>query len=63
MLTLVLIQNFDRYETENGITASEQAKTKSDGTNGSGFYEYTGDDDKVYRVEYQADENGFIPQV
>lgn len=57
------MKTFFRYETENGITASEQAKTKSDGTSGSGFYEYTGDDDKVYRVEYQADENGFIPQV
>lgn len=56
-----------RYETENGILAEESGNierlTAEDGLRSTGFYEYTGDDGQRYRVDYVADDNGFIPQV
>lgn len=57
-----------RYETENGILAEEQAvvgrdKDDNSGTSGQGFYQYIGDDDRVYRVEYTVGEQGFVPKV
>lgn len=57
-----------RYETENGILAEEQAVVgramdDNSGTSGQGFYQYIGDDDQVYRVEYTVGEQGFIPKV
>ncbi|XP_037902686.1 uncharacterized protein LOC119646332 isoform X2 [Hermetia illucens] len=54
------------YLTENGIYAEEQAKLRDDknratGTSGKGYYEYTGDDGKLYQVHYTVGEEGFVP--
>lgn len=39
-------------------------KEKSnEGTSGVGWYQYIGDDGKIYRVEYEAGEQGFVPKV
>lgn len=56
------------FETENKIFAQEAGKVtgkenSNEGTNGVGWYQYVGDDGKVYRVEYEAGVNGFIPKV
>lgn len=55
------------YETQNGINAEESGKieTTADGGEGlrsKGFYQYVGDDGQLYRVDYVADSNGFVPQ-
>lgn len=57
---------FSRYETENKIKAEEGGRLESTGgnseaTRAKGFFEYTGPDCVVYRVDYTADENGFHP--
>lgn len=59
----------NRYETENGIVAEESAQIERDEKGDDvlravGFYLYTGDDGKEYRVDYTADaENGFVAKV
>lgn len=55
------------FETENGINAEESGRieTMADGAEGlrsTGFYQYVGDDGQLYRVDYVADGNGFVPQ-
>ncbi|EDW90781.2 LOW QUALITY PROTEIN: uncharacterized protein Dyak_GE12450 [Drosophila yakuba] len=51
------------YLTENGIYGEEQAKLHhTGGTHAKGFYEYTGDDGKLYRVNYASNDGGFMPQ-
>ncbi|XP_058839596.1 larval cuticle protein LCP-30-like [Topomyia yanbarensis] len=55
------------FETQNGINAEESGKIESDGKGSEGlrsqgFYQYVGDDGQVYRVDYVADTNGFVPQ-
>ncbi|KAM8714037.1 hypothetical protein ACLKA7_014230 [Drosophila subpalustris] len=53
------------YETENGILGEENGRiekqTEGDAIRATGFYHYTGDDGLLYRVDYTADENGFVP--
>lgn len=55
------------FETENGINAEESGKIETtaeggEGLRSKGFYQYVGDDGQVYRVDYVADSNGFVPQ-
>uniref|UniRef100_A0A182X792 Uncharacterized protein n=1 Tax=Anopheles quadriannulatus TaxID=34691 RepID=A0A182X792_ANOQN len=55
------------FETENGILAEEAGRiedkgTAAEGLRSQGFYQYVGDDGVVYRVDYVADGNGFLPQ-
>lgn len=55
------------FETENGINAEESGKIETtaeggEGLRSRGFYQYVGDDGQVYRVDYVADSNGFVPQ-
>lgn len=54
------------FETENGIFAQEAGKASGKdetGTSGEGWYQYIGDDGKVYRVEYEVGPQGFVPKV
>ncbi|XP_055916331.1 uncharacterized protein LOC129949109 [Eupeodes corollae] len=51
------------YHTENGIYGEEKAHLHPGaGTSATGYYEYTGDDGELYRVNYKSDHNGFIPE-
>lgn len=54
------------FETENGIFAQEAGKASGkdeSGTSGEGWYQYIGDDGKVYRVDYEVGPQGFVPKV
>ncbi|CAD7076723.1 unnamed protein product [Hermetia illucens] len=55
------------YETENKILAEETGNYENYGSESQklrafGFYEYIGDDGQKYRVDYTADEGGFVPK-
>ncbi|TDG51524.1 hypothetical protein AWZ03_001984 [Drosophila navojoa] len=61
------IRKKDKYDhaflTENGIYGEEQAKLHhGGGTHAKGVYEYTGDDGKLYRVNYASNDRGFMPE-
>ena len=59
---------FFDFENENKIKAQESGRHLNLGGEDhedlktKGWYEYIGDDGEKYRVEYTADENGFIPR-
>ncbi|CAF4877255.1 unnamed protein product [Pieris macdunnoughi] len=48
------------FDTSNGIN-TDVIGTAKDGIKTKGSFSYTGDDGKVYKMEYTADENGFRP--
>ncbi|KAH8416136.1 hypothetical protein KR222_008963, partial [Zaprionus bogoriensis] len=61
------VRKQDKYDhaflTENGIYGEEQAKLHhAGGTHAKGYYEYTGDDGKLYRVNYASNDGGFMPE-
>ncbi|KAH8297023.1 hypothetical protein KR044_003712, partial [Drosophila immigrans] len=61
------VRKHDKYDhaflTENGIYGEEQAKLHhTGGTHAKGYYEYTGDDGKLYRVNYASNDGGFMPE-
>ena len=54
------------YEQSDGQKREETGRFKNPGTDDEileqkGWYSYIGDDGKTYRVDYIADENGFVP--
>ncbi|RZF33377.1 hypothetical protein LSTR_LSTR011911 [Laodelphax striatellus] len=54
------------YDTENGISVQSDGQVRNAGTDAAslavtGSYSYTGDDGKVYTIQYVADERGFVP--
>jgi hypothetical protein len=64
-----ILSPFLSFETENGIEVAEVGRlenigTADEGLRSEGFYQYTGDDGVVYRVDYVADANGgFVARV
>ncbi|CAH4032528.1 unnamed protein product [Pieris brassicae] len=48
------------FDTSNGIH-TDVIGTAKEGIKSKGSFSYTGDDGKVYKMEYTADENGFRP--
>lgn len=47
-------------ETGNGISAQEEGDARGEGTKARGGFSYTAPDGQEVRVEYSADENGFL---
>lgn len=63
-----VFRSLTRYETDNGILAEESGRIEKlesgdDGIRSTGYFQYTGDDGQLYRVDYVADDNGFVPKV
>lgn len=55
------------YETGNGIKAQEEGDLKNAGSENEiqsavGSFEYTAPDGQLIKIEYTADENGFVPK-
>lgn len=55
------------YETSNGIKAEETGELKNAGSeaeaqSAAGSFSYTAPDGTEIKIEYTADENGFVPK-
>lgn len=58
---------FSSYETSNGIKADETGELKNAGSeaeaqSAAGSFSYTAPDGTEIKIEYTADENGFVPK-
>jgi hypothetical protein len=54
---------FYSYRTADGTSREEVGTpSRTGGTNSAGSYKYIGVDGRTYKVEFEADENGFRPR-
>lgn len=52
-----------RYQLSDGQEREETGEVKKSVISIVGFYKFVGTDNKIYRVDYVADEKGFRPKI